>query len=66
MTRVRVTKRGFPRKCSLPDALAKEVLTNTNRNTRRACKVCIDMADKTKVYRENCPWYQAMKSFTEK
>jgi hypothetical protein len=59
MTRVRTTKRGFPWKCPLPDALAEEVLVNTNRNTRRACRVCIDMKE-TRVYREKCPWLLSM------
>lgn len=57
MTRVRITERGFPIKCPLPYSLAEEVLANTNRNTRRACSVCIKMADKTKVFRSNCHWF---------
>ena len=60
MTKVRTTERGFPRGCRLPDLLAKEVIANTNRNTRRACRVCIDMAEKTIVYREGCPWWVSM------
>jgi len=60
MTRVRITERGFPQNCPLPYSLAEEVLANTNRNTRRACGVCMDMADKTRVYREKYPWWLSM------
>lgn len=60
MIRMRTTDRGFPQNCPLPYSLAKEVLANTNRNTRGACRVYIDMTDKTRVYREKCPWWLGM------
>ena len=58
MTRVRTTERGFPASCPLPYSVAQEVLRHTNRNSRRVCSVCKNMADKTKVFRENCKWWQ--------